>query len=327
MTPSETDAPNSRLEPRLRPLLAVFGRLRDDPDANMATLREQGARLNRAAGWLLVRHGPRDVETSEVSAPVDGGEIRIRIYRPRSTAGQRLPLYVFLHGGGWCVGNLDERDPRCRTIAAEARCVVASVDYRLAPENRYPVPLEDCYAALCWLAGNGDRFEIDPTRIAIGGESAGGNLAAAVCLLARDRSGPALCHQWLDVPSVDATCTQEGFANVEDGYMLDTAMIDRFLACYLDDAQDRRDPLVSPLFAADHSGLPPAFITTCEFDHLRGDGAAYAEVLTKAGVAAEHARLAGHIHASFALTRLLPSARAHEERAIEALAAAFRRAA
>ena len=265
--------------------------------------------------------GPEDVRVEHTSVAVDGGRIPVRLYRP-DRAGP-LPLYVFLHGGGWCKGGLDERDPRCRTIAAGADCVVASVDYRMAPENQFPTAPEDCYAALTGLVGRGFDLGIDPDRVAIGGESAGANLAAAVCLMARDRSGPAIRHQWLDVPATDLTLAQEGHRNVPDGHLLDAADIDDYLAHYLPDPAMATDPRCSPLLADDLRDLPRAWIMSAGYDRLRGDAQAYAEALEAADVPVRHTRLAGHIHTTFAFTRLLPSARAYEAAAVAALADAF----
>ena len=164
---------------------------------------------------------------------------------------------------------------------------------------------------------------VDPTRVAIGGESAGANLAAVVCLMSRDRSGPTLVHQWLDVPTTDATNAQAGFTEVPDGYLLDTDLIDDFYDHYLPDRSLRTHPYVSPLLADDLSGLPPAWIMGAEFDHLRGDAAAYAAALRAAGVEVHHEQLPGHTHSSPDLTRLLKSSLAYERRATAALAAAF----
>jgi acetyl esterase len=308
------------LDPRLQ-LLVRLGARRNDLSAPMAVRREQSALLSRFGGWTMMRKGPEPAETVDLLVPVEGGRIGVRLYRP-PTPGPH-PLYVFLHGGGWCAGTIDERDPRCRAIAAGADCLVASVDYRLAPENQYPTAPEDCYAALCWLVAHDDELRIAADRIAIGGESAGANLAAVVCLMARDRNGPRICHQWLDVPATDLTLSQSGHREVPDGYLLDTATIVDYLAHYLVDPEQAREPYCSPLLADDLRGLPPAWIMTAELDKLRGDGEAYAAALEAAGVAAHHVRLDGHIHASFALTRLLESSRTYERDAIAALAAAF----
>ncbi|MFN8052620.1 MAG: alpha/beta hydrolase [Acidimicrobiales bacterium] len=308
------------LDPRVR-LLVRLGNLRpDDPTVPMAVRRSQSASLSAFGAWLVMPKGPEPAAVREVSVPVDGGAIRVRILVPHGPGPH--PLYVFLHGGGWCQGTLGEREARCRAISAGATCAVASVDYRMAPENQYPTAPEDCYAALCWLVEHADELGIDATRVAVGGESAGGNLAAVLCLMSRDRGGPAICHQWLDVPATDCTLSQSGHREVPDGYLLDAAVIDDYLALYIPDPGRVREPYCSPLLADDLSGLPPAWIMTAEYDRLRGDGEAYADALQAAGVPARHVRLAGHVHPSFAFTRI-PSSAAYERDAIAALAAAF----
>lgn len=310
------------LEPRLRPLV-VLARLtdRNDPSLPMSVRRRRQAARAAGLGRFVMHPGRPPARVQHHQVPVAGGAITVRLYVPEGTGPH--PLYVFLHGGGWCIGTLDERDPRCRSVSAGARCIVASVDYRLAPENRFPTPVDDCWAALRWLVEHAARLGIDPERVAIGGESAGANLAAVCCLLARDRGGPRLRHQWLDVPATDATLAQEGHRNVPDGYLLDASAIDEFLAEYLGPDGDRTDPRVSPLLATSHADLPPAWIMSAEYDRLRGDAAAYAEALRAAGVPVTHTRLAGHVHMSFAFTRLVPSAAAYERAAITALAAAL----
>lgn len=309
------------LDPRLSLLIRIAKLRPDDLSVPMAARREQAARLSHRGAGLLIAPEPRPAAIGHVSVPVAGGRIRVRLYRPHGSG--PFPLYVFLHGGGFCMGTLDEREQRCRAVSWGARCVVASVDYRLAPENQYPTPPEDCYAALEWLVEHAGRLDVDPDRVAIGGESAGANLAAVACLMSRDRSGPRLVHQWLDVPTTDATCSQSGFREVPDGYLLDRAAIDDYLEHYLAHPAQAREPYCSPLLADDHRGLPPAWIMTAEYDKLRGDGEAYASVLAAAGVSATHVRLDGHIHPSFAFTRLLPSARAYQDQAIAALRSAF----
>lgn len=304
------------LDPRLRPILAVQNR-RDEADATMPARRLAGTLEARRLGWLAMLPGP-DVQAREEMVPVDGGAIRVRLYRPASDG--PLPLHVFFHGGGWCVGDLDQRDPRCRTIAGDAHCVVASVDYRMAPENAFPVPVDDCYAALCWLAEHADRFAIDPSTVSVGGESAGANLAAVVSLMSRDRNGPRLAFQWLDVPATDLTLSQPSIDRLGTGYGLTKVDMERYLACYLRDA-DPRHPCASPLHVDDLTGLPPALITTAEYDPLRDDGIAYARRLRDAGVDVEHRDLDGLTHPAFAFTRLLRAARAHEQLAVRLLRA------
>jgi acetyl esterase len=206
---------------------------------------------------------------------------------------------------------------------------VASVEYRLAPENLYPTAPEDCYAALCWLVEHEEELGIDPTRVSVGGESAGGNLAAVVCLMARDRNGPTIVHQWLDVPATDLTMSQPSVRNTPDGYLLTYRDMVEYRDSYLPDVSLATEPYASPLHAAGHGaglrGLPPARILTCGADPLRDDGRVYAEALTAAGVPVEHVHLAGHVHPSFAFTRLVRSATADERGAIASLARAFGR--
>ena len=311
------------LEPRVRRIVQLMNLLDRGGDAPMADRRRASAAFAKRLGFLVMPKGPAAASQVDHSVPVDGGKIRVRIHTPHGAG--PFPLYVFLHGGGWCVGSLDERDPRCRQISARAGCVVASVDYRLAPENAYPTPGEDCYAALLWLVEHAPELGIDPARIAIGGESAGGNLAAVATLMSRDRGGPAICHQWLDVPATDLTLAQPSVHSVPDGNLLDRSSIDRYLAAYLEDPAQATDPYASPLLDPDLSGLPSAWIMSAQFDKLRDDGKAYADALSAAGVEVTYRRLDGHVHPSFAFTRLLPSAKAYEADAIAALRAAFAR--
>jgi len=308
------------LDPRLRPILALQNRMGDD-DSTFPARRLASTIQARQLGRLVMHHGPK-VPTREVMVPVHGGAIRVRLYEPTDAGVGPRPLHVFLHGGGWCVGDLDQRDPRCRTIAAGAACTVASVDYRMAPENAYPTPLEDCYAALAWLVERADELGIDAARVSVGGESAGANLAALVALLARDRNGPALVFQWLDVPATDLTMSQPSIDLLATGYGLTKADMLEYRAAYLREV-DPKDPYVSPLHYDDLSELPPALIATMELDPLRDDGLAYATRLREAGVAVEHHHLDGFVHAAFAFTRLLPLARQYEQTAIDALRRAY----
>lgn len=320
-----------RVDTRLLPLL-LLGRLdgRRSTGLSMAEARRRSAATARRGRDLVMGPGPRCVER-DVVVPVDGASITVRLYWPISgtagaaaTDGRRpRPLHVFIHGGGWCVGSLYERDPRCREIAVGADCVVASVDYRLAPEHPFPTPLEDCYAALCWLVEHGEDMAFDAERLSVGGESAGANLAASMCLLARDRSGPTIRYQWLDVPAVDLTLGSPSIDDVPDGYLLDRSDIDTYLDCYLPDRALATDPAASPLLAEDLSGLPPAWITGCAADKLRDDATRYADALRGAGVAVRSRILPGMFHASFAFTRILPAARRYERESIAALAEAL----
>jgi acetyl esterase len=309
------------LDPRVQRIVNLMNRLDRGRGTHLVDQRRISANVNSRLAGLVMPKGPAPASTTDVDVRVDGGHIRVRIHRP--TGAGPHPLHVFLHGGGWALGTLDERDPKCRQIVAGANCVVASVEYRMAPENAFPIPVEDCYAALCWLVEHASEHGIDSSRVSIGGESAGGNLSAAVCLLARDRSGPTIRYQWLDVPAVDLTKSQPSFTEVPDGYLLDAAAIDDFLDAYLLDPDDAKNPLASPLFADSHADLPPAWIMSCEYDKLRDDGVSYAAALREAGVEVHQEILPGHVHPSFAFTRIVPSAADHERRAIAALRAAL----
>lgn len=309
------------LDPRVKRVVQVANRVDRGYGKHLVDRRRVAATSAIKLMGLVMPRGPKPASTVDVDVPVSGGRIRVRIHRPHGPGPH--PLHLFVHGGGWATGTLDERDPRCRQIVAGADCVVASVEYRLAPENAFPTPVEDCWAALLWLVDHADEHGIDPERISVGGESAGANLAAVLCLVTRDRSGPAIRYQWLDVPATDLTRSQPSFRQVPDGYLLDAAAIDDYLDAYLSDPDDALDPYASPLFAESHAGLPTAWIMSCEFDKLRDDGVAYATALRSAGVEVHHEVLAGHVHPSFAFTRLFPAAADYERRAIAALRVAL----
>lgn len=224
-----------------------------------------------------------------------GGPLAVRAYRPLGTAPP--PAIVYLHGGGFVLGGLDEADGTCRRLANAAACAVLSVDYRLAPEHPFPAALEDAYAALCWTRDRGSALGIDARRIVVAGSSAGGNLAAAACLLARERGGPEIAMQVLLVPPLwvahDATESMRANAT---GYGLEAASMEWFARQYLRTADEANGPLVSPYLAPDLSGLPPAVIVTAEFDPLRDDGELYGKRLREAGVEATVIRYGGMVH-------------------------------
>jgi acetyl esterase len=311
------------LEPPIRVLFALINRLGSGSSSTPMPLQRQAAStVGKVFARVVVRPG-RGVESiSHEMVPVHGGHILVRLYRPQEGT---LPLHVFLHGGGFCTGTLDQRDQRCQELAAEAGCVVASVDYRLAPENQYPTAPEDCYAALCWLVEHADPLGIAPGAVSIGGESAGANLATVACLMARDRGGPPLVFQLLEVPTTDLTMSQPSITQLASGYGLTRQGMEAYVASYIGDSERVREPYASPLFA-DLQGLPPAWVLTCEFDPLRSEGEAYAQRLADAGVPTEHRALLGHTHGSFAFTRLTASARQYQRDAAAALRAAHRSA-
>ena len=233
------------------------------------------------------------------------GDIAIRVYRP---AAGRLPALVYFHGGGWWLGDLDSDDALCRKTAAACGMVVVSVDYRLAPEHQWPGPNEDCYSAVRWVADNADRLGVDGTDIAVGGQSAGGNLAAAVAMMCRDRGGPALSAQWLNVPATDLTLRPtESFERYGNGFGLDASDIAKCVEFFIGDG-DPTHPYASPLLAEDLTGLAPALVTTAQCDPLCDMGERYAARLESAGVPVRPYRSAGHLHGTQALSALTPTA-------------------
>lgn len=245
---------------------------------------------------------PEMHETYDTEIDVDGGSITLRVYKPADVS--RAPCLVYFHGGGWCLGDLDGSDPMCRKIAHAAGSVVVSVDYRLAPEHPHPIPMEDCYAAVVWTSEHADELDIDVTDISIGGQSAGGQLAAVVALLLRDRGGPSVRAQWLDVPGVDLALTpSESLEKYGDAFGLNTSDVEKVIAFYVPDG-NVRDPYVSPVYAEDLSGLPPAIVTIAGCDPLRDMGAAYAQKLEAAGVPVRLTCWQGHLHATQGLTAL-----------------------
>ena len=239
--------------------------------------------------------------------PGPQGYIPIRVYTP--DAPTPPPAMVYFHGGGWVVCDLDTHDVICRAIARWAGAVVVSVDYRLAPEHKFPAAVVDCYAATVWVEANADRLGIDRDRISVGGDSAGGNLATVVALKSRDENGPALAMQVMIYPVTDlssfATPSYQEFA---DGYQLTRAQMEWFRDHYLRSMLDASDPHASPLLADDLAGLPPALIITAECDPLRDEGEAYAKRLADAGVPVTLTRYAGMIHPFFSLSGAIPHA-------------------
>jgi acetyl esterase len=230
---------------------------------------------------------------SERSIPGPAGEIRLRIYR--SGSGDALPLLFFMHGGGFVVGNLDTHDEMARMLTAATGCVTVSVDYRLAPENPYPAAVEDCFAALKWTAAHAQELGGDARRLTVIGDSAGGNLAAVMALRARDENGPALANQVLIYPVTDLTAPM---LPAPDGefYVLNPETRRFFNGAYLRGEADAKSPYVSPMFAVDLRGLPPALVATAEYDPLCEQGEAYAERLKQAGVTVTLTRYDGAIH-------------------------------
>ena len=256
--------------------------------------------------------GPRPAEVTVVDRTIPGpaGNIPVRLYRPASApADAALPALVYAHGGGWVFGNLDSHDVLCAQLAIEAGIAVFHVDYRLAPEARFPGAFDDVVAALKWVAANGASVGIAPTRLAIGGDSAGGNLAAAVSLWARDHGGPKLLMQLLAYPVTDAVARAESYRHFEDGYGLNAVTMEWFFDHYTPDRASRSDWRVSPLRAASLAGLPPALVVTAGYDPLRDEGRAYAWRLQQEGTQADLVEFGGMLHGFLSSPMLLHGAR------------------
>ncbi len=236
----------------------------------------------------------RMLNVFDIAIPGPSSEIPIRIYAP---PGERpLPVFVYFHGGGWVTGDLDVNDTLCRVIAEWAACMVVSVNYRHAPEHPFPAAFDDAYAATAWVAANIDALHGDVSRIAIGGASAGGNLAAAVALKARDVGTPPLVLQWLIYPVIDSSMTTASYDSNADGYGLTRAAMQWYWDVYVPDAAQRTNPYASPMAAANLEGLPPALVQTAEFDPLCDEGEAYARAMQAAGVPVTLKRYDGMIH-------------------------------
>jgi acetyl esterase len=239
----------------------------------------------------------------------EAGSIGVRIYRPSAAPG--LPVVVFFHGGGWVLCDLDSHDGMCRQVANSADAVVVAIDYRRAPESRYPAAVEDCYAATLWVAAHGDELGVDTGRMAVMGDSAGGNLAAAVTLLARDRSGPSLALQVLLYPVIADDFETASYRSYGADYSLTTESMQWFWDQYVD--PDRRhEPYVAPIRSTDLSGVPAAIVLVAECDPLHDEGLAYARALAAAGVPTETLDWVGGFHGFLSLSPLLDGARAAE---------------
>jgi acetyl esterase len=235
-------------------------------------------------------------QVEDITIPGPGGQIPLRIYTPAGTG--PFPLLIYLHGGGWVFGTLDQSDNVCRYFTSKVGCIVISVDYRLAPKHKFPAAVEDAYGATQWAAENAKRIKGDPARIAIGGASAGGNLAAVVCLMAKDRSGPSLVFQLLAYPPTNiATLETASYRDFARGHGLGKSHVKWYRKQYLANEEDAKNAYASPLLADDLSNLPPALVLTGEFDVLRDEGEAYAKRLKQEGVPARYIRYAnmGHI--------------------------------
>ncbi|HWJ78141.1 alpha/beta hydrolase [Ureibacillus composti] len=288
----------------------------------MSSLSPEEARLTTDFSALAgIPEKVGKVENRVIPGP--GGDIPVRIYTPNGEG--PFPSLVFYHGGGWVIGDLDTVDVPCRLLANRANCVVVSVDYRLAPEHKFPAAADDAYAAAKWVVENGPSIKVDSSRVAVGGDSAGGNLAAVVSLMARDKNEIDLAYQLLIYPVTNHSYETVSYSDNADGYLLTKDSMIWFWDHYLRNPQDGDNPYASPLKAEDLSGLPPALVITAEFDPLRDEGEAYAQRLKEAGVSVEETRYNGMIHGFFWMPGTLDQGMKAVNQAANALKQAFAR--
>lgn len=260
---------------------------------------------------MFAQAPPVEVELAPLTSiedrmiPTEGDEeIKVRIYTPEGDG--PFPLFIYYHGGGWVLGDLELADASCRMIANRTERIVVSVDYRLAPEYKFPVPVQDCYAALEWVCKNADLINGNASNIAVGGDSAGGNLSTVVSMMARDKKGPNIAAQVLIYPVTDLGYDTDSYQKFANGYGLDRDLMIWFGDYYISNELDAKNLYVAPLLAEKLNNLPPAFVVTAEYDVLRDEGIAYAKRLKKAGVKVESYTEPGLIHGYFTNMAVFP---------------------
>jgi len=295
------------LDPRLQAFLEQTGLLTQpgstprEPEVLLAELRANDEKAKPLVALASELEPVAHVENLVIPGPA--GDIPVRLYTPQGTGA--FPVLLFFHGGG-VAGNLDTHEIMCRCLCREASCLVLSVGFRLPPEHKFPAGLEDCYTATCWMATHAAQFQGDPARIAVGGDSGGGNLAAAIALMSRDRGGPALAFQLLLWPVTDFQLTTSSWKDY-DGYMITGEEFLIFRDFYLTGEKEQSRPYAAPLLASDLYGLPPALIITAECDPLRDGGEQYGQRLLEAGVPATVSRYNGMAHGFMHLRTVVPT--------------------
>jgi len=300
------DAAEARLDPQARALIERS--VRSGGPALSSVDVEEARRLYRESR-LAVAPPPVAVrEARDFSIAGRGFAIGARYYRPLGTKPEEaLPAVVYFHGGGWTCGDLDTHDSVCRGIAAHAYCAVVAVDYRVGPEHKFPAAVEDALTSLQWVAANASSFGVDPARLVVAGERAGGNLAAVAAIALRD-SALRVAMQVLVYPVTDQAADTDSLRSFAQGYLLTRELLRWYQGNYLRDERDRADWRASPLRAKDHSRLPPAYIITAGFDPLRDEGKAYAERLAQASVDVTHECFEGQIHGFLPMAGVIAAA-------------------
>ena len=306
-------------------LLAMIKAIGRPPMTSMTPAEARAAYL--AGRALLQPDLPEVAEVRELSAPGPHGPVPLRFYKGAGAPDGPLPALIFAHGGGWVIGDCDTHDYVCRKFANDVGCIVISVDYRLGPEHRFPAAIDDSLAAARWIAAEASALGIDVSRLAIGGDSAGGNIAAVLALMARDGDAPALVHQMLLYPAVDMEMNAPSYARIPEDYPLSPSVTRWFRDNYLRDEKDRRDWRASPLHAASHAGVASAFVLTARHDPLCDEGRAYALKLEESGVRVWHLDMNDQLHGFLTWGKMVPAALPALEMAGAALRYAFANAA
>jgi acetyl esterase len=311
------------LHPQAQAVLDGFAAMKLTPPDQLPVEQARAQFMQSRARFLMA---PQPVGSIvDRSIPGAGSAIPLRIYRPYgSPPNAPLPALVFMHGGGWVFGNLDSHDPMCRELCNLSGCALVSVDYRLAPEHKFPAAFDDALAAIRYLASEGASLGVDGTRLAAGGDSAGGNLAAAAAIAFRDQGGPRLALQLLIYPVTDLAMDTPSYAAFADGYMLTAQRMRYFRDCYLSAPGEADDWRASPLRAGDLSRLPPALIITASHDPLVDEGRRYAERLDAAGVPATYTCYDGMVHGFMTMAGAIEDGRAAIRQAAAAVKAALR---
>ncbi|HUO92693.1 MAG TPA: alpha/beta hydrolase [Rhizomicrobium sp.] len=308
----------------LDPIMKAFlDQMALQPAPKMHELPAPAARQMFAA--LMELAGPKDVPIGKVANLTcrgPAGDIPLRVYTPVAASSDVLPALLYFHGGGFVIGDLNTHDGLCRMIANEAGVRVIAVDYRLAPEHKYPAAIEDAFAALKYVEANAPQLGVDANRLAVGGDSAGGAITAVLTQKAKEEGGPSLAFQLLFFPVTQIGEETASLRNHAEGMFLERAGLEWFYRAYLPDGADRSDPRISPLRASSLEDLPPAYLVVAEFDPLHDEGLAYGEKLKKAGVACEIADYQGLVHDFIYLQGVLPQAAT----ALKAAAAALKKA-